>query len=193
MNRKDMHGILAFLRHAEQLKNTLRNAYTSDGRQESTAEHTWRLCLMVMVFEDALPDIDHSRLMKMCVIHDLGEVISGDIAAVDQDPNIDKSVQERADLLTLMKPLPAHLQVEMLELWDEYEQAESPEAKIAKGLDKLETMIQHNQGLNAVDLDYDFNLSYGKQYTDQSPLLAAIRDIVDEDTQRHATRQRVNR
>ncbi|MGF1681821.1 HD domain-containing protein [Photobacterium minamisatsumaniensis] len=193
MNSKDRHGILAFLRHAEQLKNTLRNAYTSDGRQESTAEHTWRLCLMVMVFEDALPDIDHSRLMKMCVIHDLGEAISGDIAAVDQDPNIDKSLQEREDLLTLMKPLPNYLQAEMLELWDEYEQAESPEAKIAKGLDKLETMIQHNQGLNAVDLDYDFNLSYGKQYTDQSPLLAAIRDIVDEDTQRHATRQRVNR
>ncbi|PSW11377.1 HD domain-containing protein [Photobacterium sanctipauli] len=189
MNNTDMLGILDFLRHAEQLKNTLRNAHTSNGRQESTAEHTWRLCLMVMMFEKELPEIDHGRLMKMCVIHDLGEAISGDIAAIHQDPNVDKSQQEREDLLTLMQPLPSSLQDTILELWDEYEQAATPEAKIAKGLDKLETMIQHNQGQNPSDFNYGFNLTYGKQYTDQSPLLAAIRALVDQDTEYHHAEQ----
>jgi len=62
---------LDFLRAAEQRKSTLRSGYTAQGRPESTAEHTWRLCLMVMIFEDAYPGIDHHRLLKLCVSHDL--------------------------------------------------------------------------------------------------------------------------
>ncbi|MGF1735460.1 HD domain-containing protein [Photobacterium satsumensis] len=182
MQLEEINGILDFLRQAEQLKDTLRSAHTTQGRKESTAEHTWRLCLMAMLFEQAMPEIDHAKLMQMCVIHDLGEAISGDIAAVDQDPNIDKSHQERLDLQTLIAPLSDSMQQHILTLWDEYEQAQTPEAKVAKGLDKLETLIQHNQGLNPDDFDYAFNLHYGKKYTDQHPLLVAIRAIVDEDT-----------
>ncbi|MBY5946626.1 HD domain-containing protein [Photobacterium rosenbergii] len=182
MKQSDMLGMLDFLRQAEQLKDTLRSAHTTQGRKESTAEHTWRLCLMAMLFEREMPEIDHAKLMQICVIHDLGEAISGDIAAVDQDPSIDKSHQERLDLQTLIAPLNLPMQQHILALWDEYEQAETLEAKVAKGLDKLETLIQHNQGLNPDDFDYEFNLHYGKKYTDQHPLLAAIREIVDQDT-----------
>jgi putative hydrolase of HD superfamily len=53
-----LEGILSFLRGAEQLKNTLRTSRTSSGRHESTAEHTWRLCLTILLFEDQYPDID---------------------------------------------------------------------------------------------------------------------------------------
>ena len=186
MKQAELAGILAFLNGAEQLKQTLRSAHTSNGRQESTAEHTWRLCLMVMLFEKQFSDIDMLKLLKMCIIHDLGEAISGDIAAVDQIEGCDKGAQERIDLLELMAPLPQDLQDEILLLWDEYEHASSPEAMMAKAFDKLETMLQHTQGMNPPDFDYGFNLNYGKRYTDNTPLTAQIRTLIDIDTARLA-------
>ena len=71
----------------------------------------------------------------------------------------------------------------MVELWDEYEEAASPEAKLAKGLDKLETILQHNQGKNPPDFDYRFNLNYGKNYTAGHPLVTSIRTILDRETE----------
>ncbi len=76
----------------------------------------------------------------------------------------------------------------MVALWDEYEAAATPEAKIAKALDKLETILQHNQGANPPDFDYVFNLPYGKKFTDAVPLAAGIRAILDADTRRNAGR-----
>ncbi len=186
MTETELAGILDFLRGAEQLKNTLRSSRTSNGRHESTAEHTWRLCLMVLLFADQYPDMDTLKLLKICIIHDLGEAISGDIAAIDQVEGMDKSIEERKDLQPLIRPLPQPLQDEILMLWDEYESATSKEARLAKAFDKLETVLQHTQGKNAPDFNYGFNLAYGKQYTGHDPLTARIRSMVDQDTERLA-------
>ncbi|MEO1404460.1 MAG: HD domain-containing protein [Cyanobacteria bacterium J06635_1] len=185
MKTEELIGCISFIQQAEQLKDVLRSAYTSSGRQESTAAHTWRLCLMAMVFEQEFEDIDFAKLLKICIIHDLGEAISGDIPATEQHPDQNKAAQERADLMTLMEPLDEVRRNEFLTLWDEYEQASSPEAVMVKGLDKLETIIQHNQGMNPPTINYAFNLSYGNQYTSQHPLLATLRQLIDEDTRRH--------
>ena len=182
----DLLGILAFLREAERLKTVLRTSWTSSGEQESTASHTWRLCLMALVLADHFPDVDAHRLLKLCIVHDLGEAIGGDIPAIQQTPDAPKADQERRDLLTLLKPLPNALRDDIVDLWDEYEAAASPEAKIAKALDKLETLMQHNQGDNPPDFDYAFNLNYGKKFTDAVPLVAAIRTVLDAETQRNA-------
>jgi putative hydrolase of HD superfamily len=119
------------------------------------------------------------------VVHDLGEAIHGDIPAVLQHQAPDKAQRERADLLTLLEPLPAQLRDDFVALWDDYDRAASPEARLAKGLDKLETIIQHNQGANPPDFDYAFNLGYGQQYMGAHPLLAAVRRLVDEDTRQN--------
>ncbi len=193
METSELNGTLAFLRHAEQLKNTRRSAWTSEGRPESTAEHTWRLCLMVMIFEKSFPGLDHARLIKMCIIHDLGEVIGGDIPAIVQNEDDGKAVQEREDLLTLLKPLPKLLQEEITDLWDEYEEATSPEAKLAKAFDKLETILQHNQGQNPKDFDYRFNLDYGKRFTSSDPLIISIRKILDQETDERDKSQKPDR
>lgn len=178
----DTSAILTFLKNAEQLKNTLRTAHTSNGRQESTAEHTWRLCLMVMMFAEQYDQIDTLKLLKMCIIHDLGEAISGDIAATDQVEGTNKGEQERKDLLTLLNPLPEQLREEIVMLWDDYENASSEEAKLAKAFDKIETLLQHTQGENPKDFNYGFNLTYGKKYTDKDSLTASIRSEIDIDT-----------
>ncbi|MCZ4315389.1 HD domain-containing protein [Comamonadaceae bacterium G21597-S1] len=184
MHTGNFENHLTFIREAQRLKDVLRSGHTAQGRRESTAEHSWRLCLMVLVFARELPGIDLLRLLKICIIHDLGEAIGGDIPAIEQDGSPDKALREREDLLTLLAPLPPALQQDFLDLWDEYDAAATPEARAAKALDKLETLIQHNQGANPPDFDYRFNLTYGQKYTDADPLFAALRALVDADTRR---------
>jgi putative hydrolase of HD superfamily len=94
---------------------------------------------------------------------------------------------ERADLLTLLEPLPERLRSEIVALWDEYEAASSPEARVAKALDKIETILQHNQGSNPPDFDYAFNLDYGRRYAEVHPVIEALRAIADEGTRRRAS------
>ncbi|MCH7313368.1 bifunctional HD family hydrolase/GNAT family N-acetyltransferase [Acinetobacter sp. ANC 3882] len=174
---------LAFLREAEKLKNVIRFSHTSNGRQESTAEHSWRLCLMAMIFADQFKQIDFEKLLKMCLIHDLGEAIHGDIPAILKDQFPDKHQQEKQDLYQLTESLDEHPQTLIRTLWEEYENASTPEAKLVKALDKLETILQHNQGINPADFDYAFNLTYGEKYTNTSPLLKQIRSILNQETQ----------
>ncbi|ABE37948.1 HD domain-containing protein [Rhodopseudomonas palustris] len=178
----EIKGALTFLREAERLKSVLRSGHTSTGRPESTAEHTWRLCLMAMLFADAFGDIDVARLLKICIVHDLGEALHGDIPAVLQSDGVDKAAQERDDLETLTRSLDAGRRAEILALWQDYDSGGSLEARLAKGLDKLETILQHNQGLNPADFDYAFNLGYGAKQTGVDPLLAMIRAELDGET-----------
>ena len=192
MHPDDLPGVLAFLRAAERLKSTTRTGYTSTGQQESVAEHTWRLCLMALVLRPAFPEIDFAKLVKICIIHDLGEAVHGDVPAPEQarraaaGATAGKATQERRDLLELLTPLPAMVRDEITALWDEYETAQSLEAKLAKGLDKLETIMQHNQGLNPADFDYRFNLGYGRQHTADIPVIAQLRAMLDEETEARA-------
>ena len=192
MDSTELAGVLDFLRAAERLKSTTRTGYTSSGQQESVAEHTWRLCLMALVLRSEFPDVDFAKLVKICIIHDLGEAIHGDVSAPEQARRAaaglatGKSDQERRDLLELLAPLPPVLRDEIAALWDEYEAAASPEAKLAKGLDKLETIMQHNQGLNPPDFDYRFNLGYGRRHTADIPLVAHVREILDRETESRA-------
>jgi putative hydrolase of HD superfamily len=179
-------AILAFVQAAEKLKDTLRSGITANGRAESTAEHSWRLCLMAMLFDRELAGYDRLKLLRLCIVHDLGEAISGDVPATCQRPGDNRAARERADLATLCAPLPDDLAREILDLWDEYSAATTPEAQMVKGFDKLETMLQHLIGRNAPGFDYRFNLSYGAQHTGKHPLLAQMRGLVDA-----ATRERI--
>jgi putative hydrolase of HD superfamily len=183
----ELNAILDFLRAAEALKTATRSGWTTAGEPESVAEHTWRLCLMAMVLSPAFPGVDFAKLVKICIVHDLGEAIGGDIPAPEQAKRPgSKSGDERRDLVTLLAPLPEARRAEILALWDEYEAAASPEARLAKGLDKLETILQHTQGANPPDFDYRFNLGYGRQHTDHHPLLAQLREILDDATEARA-------
>jgi putative hydrolases of HD superfamily len=187
MRTDELNRTLDFLRAAESLKTAHRSGWTTAGQQESVAEHTWRLCLMAMVLHPAFPEVDFAKLVKICIVHDLGEAIGGDIPApVQAQQGASKSGDERRDLMTLVEPLPQAQRAEILELWDEYEAAASPEARLAKGLDKLETILQHTQGANPPDFDYRFNLGYGRQHTGHHPVLAELRQILDDATEARA-------
>ena len=187
MSDHEIAGVLDFLRAAEALKTARRSAWTSAGEPESVAEHSWRLCLMALVLHPSFPGADFARLVKICIVHDLGEAIGGDVPAPEQAARGgSKADDERRDLLQLIAPLAAPLRDEITALWDEYEAAETPEARLAKALDKLETILQHTQGANPPDFDYRFNLGYGRQYTAEPALVAALRATLDEETEKRA-------
>jgi putative hydrolase of HD superfamily len=184
MTASEADDLLAFFTAAAALKDTLRSGRTASGRQESTAEHTWRLCLMALVLQDKLPGIDHHRLLQMLVLHDLGEAVSGDVPAPEQTG--DKTADERADLVALLAPLPPGTAARLLAIWDEYNARTTPEARLAKALDRLETVLHHIEGANGPDFDYGFNLGYGQEHTSAHPLVAALRGPVDRETARRA-------
>jgi putative hydrolase of HD superfamily len=187
MQAPEIEGTLEFLRAAEALKTAHRSGWTSAGEPESVAEDSWRLCLMALVLHPAFPEVDFARLVKICIVHDLGEAIGGDVPAPEQAlRGGSKAADERRDLLQLVAPLPAPVRDEITALWDEYEAAATPEARLAKALDKLETILQHTQGANPPGFDYRFNLGYGRRYTAEPELVAAIRAVLDAETERRA-------
>jgi putative hydrolases of HD superfamily len=183
MNRKEeIKSILIFLKEIERMKNVTRTAWTTKGKQESVAEHSWRLTVFAFLLEDYFPDANFSKIIKMCLIHDLGEAISGDISAYLQvDPKI-KEEQELNGINQILLPLPQSIKAKFYSLWEEYNEGRTLEAKIAKAIDKIETIVQHNQGKNPSDFNYEFNLIYGKDYTQFDDFIKAIREIVDNET-----------
>ena len=181
MTDDEIEGTLAFLAMAEKLKDTLRTGHTTAGRSESTAEHSWRLCLMALVLGERL-GVDTGRLLGICLVHDLAEALTGDIPATAARADNGKAAAERAALATLTAPLPDATRGAISALWEDYETGATREGRIAKGLDKLETILQHAQGLNPPGFDLAYNLDYGRAATDADPLLAALRARLDART-----------
>ena len=179
---------LRFIREAERLKNVLRTAYTSEGRHESTAEHSWRLALLAAVLTGERPALDMQRVVLRCLIHDLGEAFDGDVPAIAQTAPGVKAASELAAMERLTRLLPPEAGATIREIWEEYEACQTPEARWVKALDKAETIIQHNQGANPAGFDYAFNLTYGSEYFDDGALLSDLRLLLDEETGRHVRR-----
>lgn len=186
MNPAELHGLLAFLRHAERLKTVTRTSWTSEGKQESTAEHSWRMSLFALSLRPWFPELDFARVLGLVVVHDLGEAIQGDISAVQQAGAPPKLDQERQDLLQLLAPAPQTVRDQTVTLWEEYNAAVTPEARFVKAVDKLETILQHNQGRNPADFDYAFNLPYGQAYTSGHPVIEQLRAALDAETELRA-------
>src|SRR4051812_41832613 len=101
-----LEGIVDFLQSASALKDTLRTGRTANGRQESTADHSWRLSLLALLLADDLESIDLVRLFQLCLAHDLAEAITGDVPAPCQDAADGRKEREREALRILCAPLP---------------------------------------------------------------------------------------
>ena len=182
-------SLLCFLQEAEGLKSVERTAWTSSGRRESTAEHSWRLALLAWALLDRYPRLDHAKVLALCLVHDLGERDCGDRSASDLPDPAAKRGEEQACLRRLAALLPAPKGEELLALWEEYDAAATQEARLVKALDKAETILQHNQGANPPEFDYAFNLEYGKKYFEYDPLLRNLRALLDEQTRERVLKQ----
>ena len=174
--------LIEVLSVAERLKDAVRHCYTSGGRRESVAEHSWRITLMAYFVSDEFPDADLLKIMKMCLIHDLGEAFTGDIPAFEKT---DKDSEKEADVLgEWVKTLPEPFDKEMAELYQEMEAQRTLEARIYKALDKLEALIQHNESdiKTWIPLEYDLQMIYGNEQVKFSEYLTELRAKVREDS-----------
>ena len=174
--------VIRFIKEIENLKSVTRTAWTKTGRRESTAEHSWRLAMLLMVLREDFKDLDIDKAIKMSLVHDLGELYDGDISAKLQNDNDNKAEMEENAMRRMLTILPENLAENIYDLWKEYNECSTKEAKLVKAMDKLETIVQHNQGNNPEDFDYEFNLQYGKQYFMDNEILEYMRYIIDEDT-----------
>ena len=177
-----LNEYLDFIRTVEGIKSVTRTAWTKTGRQESTAEHSFRLALLALTLIDEFPELDAKKVLSMCLIHDLGELYAGDIPAISNTDPLAKSKQEYLDICRIFQLLPEPKRSEFLSLWNEYNNCSTPEAHLVKALDKAETILQHNQGKNPPDFDYAFNLTYGAFYFKGDPRLEELRSILDAET-----------
>lgn len=175
--------LLEALHTAEKLKDTTRHCYTSKGRHESVAEHSWRIALMAFWLRDEFPQADMDKVIRMCLIHDLGECFTGDI------PSFEKTAADTARedglLARWVAGLPRPYCRDMAALYAEMDALETPEARLYKALDKLEAVISHNESpLDTwLPLEYDLNLTYANDNVAFSPYLTALRQAVRQETE----------
>ena len=176
--------LLEILSVAEKLKCNTRHCYTSSGRRESVAEHSWRISLMAMLLTKEFPEADMDKVIRMCLIHDLGEAFTGDIPTFEKTEENERTEEQL--LREWVAALPKMCRDEMTALYDEMERRESLEARIYKAIDNLEAVIQHNfSDLSTwIPREYELNKTYGNDKVAFSPYLTALREEVRQDTLR---------
>ena len=185
MNPTDL---LAVLHTAERLKDTTRHCYTSQGRHESVAEHSWRLTIMAFFLQDEFPEADMMRVMKMCLFHDMGEVFTGDIPAFRKTQADEE--EEGRQVEVWIQSLPHPYKNELTELFEEMEEKKTLEAQIYKALDRMEALIQHNEAALStwLPLEYDLQMTYGEKDVQFSGYLKELKRQINEDSEKKAGR-----
>jgi len=174
--------LIDFLEVIGKLKTYTRHVWDSNRRQESVADHCWRLSVMALLVAEKFPHLDFNKIIRMCLIHDFGEALTGDIPSFYKT----ESDKKKEDLAVddLLKLLPEGLAAEFSELFVEMEELKTEEAKLFKALDRLEAIASHNESpLDTwLELEYTENLVYGNENVGFSEYLTKLRDILREDS-----------
>lgn len=134
---------MAFIREVDKEKTIFRQTWLTDGtRKENDAEHSWHLAMMAMLLSEyANEKVDVLHVMSMVLIHDLVEIDAGDTYAYDDAGNKTKAKRELAAADRLFNILPEDQAKKLRALWDEFEEAKTPEAKFASTLDKCQPIL----------------------------------------------------
>lgn len=141
---KAIEQILSFVMEIEKLKAVLRKTKPVGlDRYENSAEHSWHICLTALMLKDyANEPVDIDRVIKMLLIHDIGEIDTGD-TIIYQSETVELKTQELAGLKRVFAMLPDNHGEEYIALWQEFEAGESIEARFAKAIDRVPPIL-HN-------------------------------------------------
>lgn len=171
-----------FLHVIEKLKCNTRHSWTSSGRRESVAEHTYRLAVMAMLCEDEYPEIDINKVIKMCLIHDFGEAVTGDIPSFYKTESHEAA---EADAINkILEMLPDVYKDEFLLLFAEMHEMKTPEAKLCKALDNMEAVLSHNEAdiSTWIPSEYKENLVYGDANVQWSEWTRQLKSELNKDS-----------
>ena len=181
---------LDFLTVIEKLKCNTRHSWTSSGRHESVAEHSWRLATMAMLCADEYPDLDISKVIVMCLVHDWGEAITGDVPSFYKTDRHEQ-LEEQA-IEGLLSRLPDDYRRKFAALFKEMNALETPEAKLFKALDNMEAVLSHNEAPLStwIPREFEENLIYGEQNAIWSEWTRSLREQLKEDSRRKIEREK---
>ncbi|MGC4018287.1 MAG: HD domain-containing protein [Muricomes sp.] len=133
---------LEFIREIDKVKNIYRQNYLADGeRKENDAEHSWHIALMAVLLKEYAPEADLMKVMTMVLIHDLVEIDAGDTYAYDSEGAETKREREVQAAERIFGMLPADQGSHFRDLWDEFEEYESADAKYAHLLDNFQPLL----------------------------------------------------
>jgi putative hydrolase of HD superfamily len=185
-----IQSVLGVLKLAERLKFELRHSYTSSGRQESVAEHTWRMSLMAILVQPLLTQaVDMEKLLKMIIIHDLVEAEARDVPVTDilRDPSLraKKIEKEKRAIENLRLYLEKSNGQEIYDLWHEFEAKQTYEAKLANAFDKLEVQLQHNEADISTWEEIEYELSYMmSHHTQFDEVISTFKDQIEDEAEK---------
>ena len=201
-NPDDLNALAELFTLAGNLKKLKRQGWIDRGvdQPESVADHSWRLALMTLLVSSEDPEIDAGRAVRLALVHDLPESLTGDITPFDdqlREPEADrtslfhdlpeysdaadqsKTEAERRAIHQLTADLPADLAAMLIESWEEYEAGETAEARLVRQLDKLETWLQ---ALEYRQIQPDLIIESFRKGTERDltdPGLIALRRVID--------------
>ena len=178
----DCEKLLKVMHTTERLKDTMRHCYTSAGRRESVGEHCWRLSLLAYFVTDEFEGIDTEKLLKMCIIHDLGEIFTGDIPVFNKTKSNEET--EENLLFKWLETLDEPFRTEMLCLYKEMDELKTTESRVYKALDGIEALIQHNESdiKTWLESEYGLQLTYADDKTAFSDYLKELRESVRQES-----------
>ena len=178
----EIEALLSALGVAEKLKDATRHSWTSGGRQESVADHSWRMAVMACLAADEFPGLDMAKVVRMCLFHDMGEAFTGDVPVFEKTAAHEEEEARRLD--AWLAGLPQPQRGDLTALFREMEACESPEARLYKALDKLEVVDQHSRADLAtwVPVEYTLNLTHGEKQVAWSPYLRQVKEAVNRET-----------
>lgn len=176
MEKFSAEQFIAFLDKVEKLKSVPRHCVTADGIQENVAGHSWRVALMAYLMKDELGEIDIDKVIRMCLLHDIGEAVTGDIPTFLKNEEHEQIEKRAVD--GLLRGLPEQLYEEVSALFAEMEALETKEAKVYKALDKLEAVIQHNESdiSTWLPLEYELQQTYAAKNVQGFPFLEGLQE-----------------
>lgn len=191
MIEEDIKQLLDFFHLCERLKTEKRHSKTSDGENDRVASHSWRMAIILMFLSPFLEKkINLLEAIKMSLIHDLPEVITGDQAyfkhAFDEQAKKEKALKEEEAIKEILSKLPLKIKDELSRLWFEYENQNTMEAKIVKAIDKIEAQIQHNEADISVWNEYD--LKYYNVFLDKfcsiNKNLNTLKNLIQDESEK---------
>ena len=141
-------GQLDFVQELDRLKSVQRQSFILDGlRRENTAEHSWHVAMLALVFADLAPDdVDIDRVVRMLLVHDIVEIDAGDTGIHDDINRESKAARELAAADRLFGLLPDDVGASLRALWDEYEAGDSADAGFARTFDRLSPFLLNAAG-----------------------------------------------
>ena len=192
------HRILDFMHLCENIKTEKRHGKTSDNHPDRVASHSWRMAVGIMMVAPYLQHrINVLKAIKISLIHDLAEAVTGDqpyfCHAFDQEEKLKKDRRERFAMSSISEMLPVGSRIELISLWQEYEDQQSIESKVVKAMDKIEAQIQHNEADISVWNEFDINnyASYLNKFCDIDESLSCLKNIIQGESREKLSKNNI--